>query len=305
MILAYDKIKESIENGDLEISEFNEKCLNPNSYDLTLANKIAWFPVLENFTTVPLVDEDTTYEKYGMAAVSDPGSSSFMTSIGYLDPAKDNIMIEKTIPKEGVILLPHILYLAMVNEEIFSTKYVTELSGKSTLARLGVIVHHTAGYSNLGHRFKYVLEIQVVHPIRIYPNMRIAQVYFHTTTSITTENNQYLGNYTNDQQNTHISSPKPIKGFEDVVNIPACAESVAVSHEDLVNYMRLKNANDLTVDESGVVHSDVAKNTLERVIPHVSLNDVGDKVVSSFEFPGNVTEDGTLEIDLSKATILP
>ena len=59
--------------------------------------------------------------------------------------------------------------------------FVAEVTGCSSWARLGISVHKTAGYANLGHEFKWILEVDVVHPVKIYPNMKIGQCVFHTT----------------------------------------------------------------------------------------------------------------------------
>lgn len=280
MILNDSKILEAYASKEIYISNFNANNLNNNSYDLTLANKIAWYPILEHYTLIPMLDADASYDKYGMAAVCEPESAEYTHCIGYLDPAKENLTIEKTIPEEGVILLPNILYLAMVNEELWSDSYIFELTGKSTLARLGVIVHHTAGYSNLGHKFKYVLEIQVAHPIRIYPNMKIAQVFFHTTNK---SNDRYSGNYMNSQLSEHISTPKPIKGFEDVVEKTPTAYSIAVNNDDISNFHHLKDAGDLKVD-MGCVTSEKLKTISDKVIPHSETDDDENCIVTSYEF---------------------
>ena len=68
-----------------------------------------------------------------------------------------------------------------------------EISGTSSLARLGITVHKTAGYANLGHHFKWILEVEVTHPVKIYPGMKIGQMYFHT--SVGDNNLQYIGKY--------------------------------------------------------------------------------------------------------------
>ena len=64
MILSKGHIKKALESGDVIIDKFNSENLNPNSYDLTLGNKIAWYPVLENNVSVPQIDENTSYDRY-------------------------------------------------------------------------------------------------------------------------------------------------------------------------------------------------------------------------------------------------
>lgn len=282
MILTKSHIEKAVvETGEIFIDSYDKENLNPNSYDVTLSNKIAWYPNLENFTGVPVVDEDTDFHKYGMSAVSDESLAGYVNMISYLDPAKDNILIEKTIPEEGVILLPNILYLGMLNETIYSSKYVMELTGKSTLARLGIIIHNTAGYSNIGHHFKYVLEISVIHPIRIYPNMKIGQIFFHTATEENSAN-LYDGKYSIDQIGDHISSPKPIKIPKEIVEKRASAYSIAISHEDIRKYNLLKGDNNLHVN-GDKIESSVVK---EGIVPFVRKDDEksDEAHVTSFQF---------------------
>ena len=153
-ILTSKKIESEIKNSHIRISGFNKSRLGPNSYDLTLMNKVSYYDI---------------------------GSYSYISSNeNILDPKSPCELITEEIPEDGFILLPNKLYLCETNERVFSDKYVVELSGISSLARFGIEVHQTAGYANIGHDFKWVLEITVVHPIKIYPNMRIAQMYFHT-----------------------------------------------------------------------------------------------------------------------------
>ena len=146
-ILTSKKIKEEINNNHIKIDLYDDKNLGPNSYDLTLFNKLSCY----------------IYE-------------------AYLDTGKinDNKLISYDIPEDGITLFPKRLYLCKTNETVWSDKYVMELSGLSSLARLGIEVHQTAGYANIGHEFQWVLEVTVTNPIRIYPNMKIAQQYFHT-----------------------------------------------------------------------------------------------------------------------------
>jgi dCTP deaminase len=47
------------------------------------------------------------------------------------------------------------------------------------MARLGIESHISAGFGDIGFVGNWTLEITVVHPIKIYPGMRIGQVYFH------------------------------------------------------------------------------------------------------------------------------
>lgn len=54
------------------------------------------------------------------------------------------------------------------------------LDGKSSIGRLGVQVHVTAGYGDPGFDGQYTLEVTSVYPVRVYPGMRFCQMRFHT-----------------------------------------------------------------------------------------------------------------------------
>lgn len=77
------------------------------------------------------------------------------------------------------LLRPGRLYLASTIERIHAPHHVAVIDGKSSLARLGVQVHLTAGYIEPGFCGQITLEIVVAAPIRIPPGWAVAQVRFH------------------------------------------------------------------------------------------------------------------------------
>jgi len=83
------------------------------------------------------------------------------------------------------------------------------IEGRSTLARLGIAVHITAGFGDVGFKGNFTLEIKNQGPlgIRLKPGMRIAQVYFQTTTPGLQDHHKYAGAYNDD----HIGRPVPPK----------------------------------------------------------------------------------------------
>lgn len=176
-ILTRKAIREEIEKGSIKIDPFDESRLGVNSYDLTLSDQLKIY------------------------------TKNFDGTTQILDPTRKNKMKEIAVRPSGCILSPGTLYLAQVNERIWSDKFVFELTGRSSLARLGITVHETAGFSNIGHDFKYVLEISVIHPVKIYPGMAIAQIFVHTTVG---ESEDYSGHYVDDQKGSEIAEAKPI-----------------------------------------------------------------------------------------------
>lgn len=182
-ILTAQEIIKQMESDHIKIDKFNQNMIGPNSYDITLGNKVSYYSLTDYSTRVGQSDEHMNFENYGLFSTEDPDNPEvckFVRHVPILDSAKENTMITEEIPEDGYVFLPRVLYLVQSNEQVWSDKYVIEVSGTSGLARLGISVHKTAGYSNLGHEFRWVLEIEVTHPVKVYRDMKIGQIFFHT-----------------------------------------------------------------------------------------------------------------------------
>ncbi len=143
MILSGKEIKNKMGN-EIIIEPFNESQLNPNSYNLRLHNEL-------------LIYEDEV-----------------------LDMKKVNDTKKIIIPEEGIILKPGRLYLGRTVEYTKTNKYVPMLEGRSSIGRLGLFIHVTAGFGDVGFSGFWTLEIFCVQPIRIYPNVEVCQIYYHS-----------------------------------------------------------------------------------------------------------------------------
>jgi dCTP deaminase len=143
MILSDKDIAAAIANGDIEISHYKRSNLGCNSYDVHLGGELKCY-----------VDK-------------------------ILDAKKENPTYSIEIPNEGIVLMPGELYLCYTVESVGSKKYVPIIEGKSSIGRLGVKVHLTAGFGDVGFIGHWTLEIEVTKPIRIYKGMPIAQIAFH------------------------------------------------------------------------------------------------------------------------------
>ncbi|NIL96503.1 MAG: dCTP deaminase [Planctomycetales bacterium] len=152
MILSGNEIRERLGN-DLVIEPFEEERLNPNSYNLSLH------------------DELMTYEEV------------------VLDLRKANRVRRLTIPPEGLVLNPNQLYLGRTVEMTETHQLVPMIEGRSSLARLGLFVHVTAGFGDVGFCGYWTLEMFAVQPIRIYPGVSICQIFYHEITGDITEYN--------------------------------------------------------------------------------------------------------------------
>lgn len=157
MMLTGKQIKLAQEQGYLSISDFDEKRLNPNSYNLRLADELVM---------------------YGGWIVSDHSMELLTASL--LDMKENNMWVKTTIPPEGFLLKPGIVYLGRTMEYTETHKFVPMLEGRSSVGRLGISVHSTAGFGDIGFCGYWTLEISCVQPVRIYPGVEICQIYYHT-----------------------------------------------------------------------------------------------------------------------------
>jgi len=84
------------------------------------------------------------------------------------------------IPEEGLVLERGKLYLGRTVEYTETNNLVPMLEGRSSIGRLGLFVHITAGFGDVGFKGYWTLEMFCVQPIRIYPGVQICQVFYHT-----------------------------------------------------------------------------------------------------------------------------
>ena len=172
MILSGQEIKKHM-GKEIIIEPFDEKRINPNSYNLTLAGELL---VYDNHV---------------------------------LDMKEPNPVSRIIIPEDGLLLEPNRLYLGRTNEYTSTSRYVPMLEGRSSTGRLGLFIHVTAGFGDIGFSGYWTLEIFCVQPVRIYPNVEICQIYYH---DIDGEYELYKsGKY---QNNTGIQPSLMYKDFE-------------------------------------------------------------------------------------------
>jgi len=143
MILSGQEIKKLM-GTDLIIEPYEESQLNPNSYNLRLHHQLL---VYDN---------------------------------NVLDMKKENKATLLEIPEEGLLLEKDKLYLGRTLEYTESHKHVPMLEGRSSIGRLGLFVHVTAGFGDVGFCGFWTLEMFCVQPIRIYAGVEICQVFYHS-----------------------------------------------------------------------------------------------------------------------------
>lgn len=143
MILSDEQIRKQRDAGNILIEPWDERCLGSNSYDVHLSKYFKTYPTM-------------------------------------LDFKADNPTQEFEIPGEGFTLQPGRLYLGSTVEYTETRGLVPFIDGKSSVGRLGVNVHCTAGRGDAGFCNHWTLEISCVEPVIVYPGVPIAQLYYKT-----------------------------------------------------------------------------------------------------------------------------
>jgi dCTP deaminase len=151
VILSDRTIREEIDQGRIEIDPFDPACIQPSSVDLHVD---ATFRVFHN-ARYPYIDVKKE-----------------MSDLTELVEVKDG---EPFILHPGEFVLGSTLERVRLPDDV-----VARLEGKSSLGRLGLLIHSTAGYVDPGWDGYLTLELSNVAnlPITIYPGMKIGQISF-------------------------------------------------------------------------------------------------------------------------------
>jgi dCTP deaminase len=142
MVISGIEIKRQL-GKNIVIDPFEESRLNPNSYNLTLHNEL-------------MVYEEVV-----------------------LDMRRPNRVRRLTIPPEGLTLNTNQLYLGRTVERTETHNLVPMIEGRSSIGRLGLFVHVTAGFGDVGFCGYWTLEMFAVQQVRIYPGVAICQIFYH------------------------------------------------------------------------------------------------------------------------------
>ena len=156
MILSDRDVKAQIDAGRIVIEPYDATCIQPSSVDVKISNL---FRVFRNHTA------------------------------GVFDVKKDMTDLTELveIPLDGVFMLhPGEFVLGSTLERVgVPDDLVARVEGKSSLGRLGLLIHSTAGFIDAGFDGHVTLELANVAnlPITLYPGMKIGQVSFMKMTS--------------------------------------------------------------------------------------------------------------------------
>jgi dCTP deaminase len=170
MFLSDVDIKKALKAGAIVLEPFSTTRLQPASYDIRLGNKF-------------IVNEESKTH------IIDPAKKIY--------PATREIIV----PDGGEFVLhPGMLVLGTSKEYFGSDEYLIQVGGKSSLARVGLMIHNTAGIINPGHFLCVTLELSNQNnvPIIIRPGMDIAQLTFSKLTSPTAGSYKTIGRFATD-----------------------------------------------------------------------------------------------------------
>ncbi len=170
MFLSDNDIVKAIKEKRITLEPFNKSRLQPASYDILLGNK---------FVTN---DENSTL---------------------FIDPSKKIYAKTREVTiKDGdaFVLHPGVSVLGTSKEYFGSDEFLIQVGGKSSLARVGLMIHNTAGLINPGHFLNITFELCNLNnvPIILRPGMEIAQLTFSEIKSKTSKNYKDVGRFVGD-----------------------------------------------------------------------------------------------------------
>ena len=142
MILTGNEIRNQVLKGKIHIKPFIDENLNPNSYNFRLGD------------TLKICKEKI------------------------LDSARPNRFEEIKIPKKGFVLRPNTLYLGHTMEEMGSDFFAPIMQARSSVGRLGLYIYLNSGLGDIGFKKQWTLELHAIHPLKVYPEMKVGQMLF-------------------------------------------------------------------------------------------------------------------------------
>lgn len=150
MVLSDKGIRKALKAGEITIDPFEDENLQPASYDLHMSKTLLLF---------------------------DRGNNSLID----IRKPMESLMVEHEMSDEGYILHPKEFVLGNIKEITgVDAGHVGFLHGKSSLARIGLLIHATAGLLDPGNELRLTLEMYNLSPlpIKLYPDMKIGQITF-------------------------------------------------------------------------------------------------------------------------------
>lgn len=163
-ILTGPEIEKRIAAGDIRIDPFDPECVGPNSYDLHLSDFLLVYRASR-----PLLDWYEAADCRAPKPVAEP-----------LDMARENLTETLLIPEHGLVVWPGVLYLGCTAEYTETLRLAPVIETRSSVARLGLQAHLSAGFGDQNYKGTWTLELAVEQPLRIYSGIRICQIAYST-----------------------------------------------------------------------------------------------------------------------------
>lgn len=190
MLLSDRDIRARVDIGDIELDPFTPEMIQPASIDVRLDRFFRVF-------------NDRQYT--------------------YVDPAEDQgELTEQFSVSEGEpwILHPGEFVLGSTLERVhISNQIAARLEGKSSLGRLGILTHSTAGFIDPGFNGYITLELSNVSPlpVKLWPGMKIGQICFFELSSPAEHpyGSQALGSHYQGQR-----GPTPSRSYQNFYKAP-------------------------------------------------------------------------------------
>jgi len=180
MFLSDTDILKELKEGNITLKPFQESRLQPASYDILLGNKF-------------IVNQENVTP--------------------FIDPSKKIYAQTREITvKDGeeFILHPGVSVLGTSKEFFGSDHFLIQVGGKSSLARVGLMIHNTAGLINPGHFLHITFELCNLNnvPIVLRPGMEIAQLTFSKISSPIRQNYKEVGRFVGDNWKSNFATKK-------------------------------------------------------------------------------------------------
>ncbi len=180
MILSDVDIERAVKKGEITLKPFDRKRLQPASYDILLGNRFV---------------------------LTEPESNHYIDPVKKLYPKTREVVV-----KDGkeFILHPGVSVLGTSKDFLGSNTYLIQLGGKSSLARIGLLVHNTAGLVNPGHYLHITLELCNLNnvPIILRPGMEIGQITFSMMTTPPKQRYEETGRFSDNNWNNYAPKRK-------------------------------------------------------------------------------------------------
>lgn len=212
---------------DIIIEPFNIACLGSNSYDLHLGDTLRVYAQTIPVGMRPAIKYDQMRRDYSMRDwfyhtrkyreyLAHPEQYDFRNPMYLLNPCdeKSHRIIDIKIPETGLILSPSVGYLGATLEYTETRNLFPYIDGKSSVGRNFILNHHTAGRGDDGFCGEWTLEIRVLYPTVVFPNMRIGQIYYEEFKGARKPYDKNPASHYNGQRGPTAAAIIPIDNFK-------------------------------------------------------------------------------------------